>query len=264
MDNSLTLPTPPATTDDTGDPRFSGARRHYAATQAGAAVFLGASVALGAEIAQLRAKIQPKRGGDTTHKGNPPSKGNTVAFAPTAPFRQLVADQSGVTYETARRTEKLAQDLLQKLASSRAKDATRARKLLTHPDQIQTYDDYALLAGVVGAHYDADTWTGLLIEAGIIRRPVAPATGPKTLPDGTDPDKPSPVAPADEARVVMRAYLDQLRAPTIHRKQWTDRLALLPLEPTGDPDTPSLTDLRAALLDQLTDVDQTIARKSQS
>jgi hypothetical protein len=242
---ALIIPEPPAAQ---GDPAFSTIRRHHALMGYGTRMLIGATVAAGAALNQLRDEIQPA-------KGRPTKNSNNVAIYSQTPWRDLVKTHSGINYETCRRSEKVAADLILKLKSKRDAESKRAVELLQHPETIDTYEDYDLLSRVAGQTYDADTWTGILIEVGLLR---APVQNPG-LPGGAAPKK---LTLAQEATIAANGFLAYLRQQTVNAELWRKRLAALPLDPTGDPKTPSLTELRAELADRLTEVDSVIARKA--
>lgn len=249
--NSLSIPTPPASTVE-GDPAFADLRRHHAVFRAGVTLTLGAAVAMGAEIARLRAIVQPT-------KGRPSKNVNAVDIFQETPWKDLVKAHSAVNHETARRAEKVASDLRHNLEGKRDKLSIRARQLLDDPTQILTFDDYTTLSQVVGTIYDSDTWTGILIEAGVIRRPISQLGGGGKDPDPIAPPKKLPLLV--EARAIALGLLGKLRECTTHREQWRKRLAALPLDPTGDPNEPSLADLKAEFSDRLLEIDEIILRK---
>jgi hypothetical protein len=248
--HSLTIPAPPESIIE-GDPNFAELRRHHSAFRAGVSITLGAAVAMGAEIARLRAVVQPA-------EGRPKKTGNIVASFQETPWRDLVKTHAAVDHETARRAEKVAADLRQHLEGKRDQLSRRARALIDDPTQIASFDDYFCLSQVVGTIYDADTWHGILVEAGVIRRPIGPRSG------GSDPDPidpPKRLSLAVEARAVALGLLAKFRELTTHREQWRKRLAALPVESTGDPNEPSLSDLRDAISDRLLEIDEIILRK---
>ncbi|HRQ87820.1 MAG TPA: hypothetical protein PLA50_03420 [Bacteroidia bacterium] len=249
--SALSIPAPAGL--DKGDPRFAAARKHAHVARMSAALFIGANVALGAELRKLRATHSVQRGGDRK------SKCYNVALCSDAPtWVDLVKTQSGCGWETARRCEKVADDILLRLEGKRDKASAAARRLVSDPSKIASADDYAVLASVAGALYDADTWTGILVEAGIVRPSIAQlaAGKPRSL-----PDKGKPIPLAEEARLVACSYLERLREPLAHHEKWRQRLAALPLDPTGDPKSPSLSDLRAEISDRLNELDEIILRK---
>lgn len=244
---TLTIPSQ-SISEIQGDPAFADLRRHHQAFRSGIAVTFGAAVAMGAEIARLRATVNPSHGGKR-------SKSNNVALETATPWREIVKAQAKVDHETARRTEKVATDLRQQLEGKRDKLSTRVRFLLDHPEQIQTFEDYETLSRATTATYDADTWHGILIEAGVLRRPVEskPAL----------PEKSAKKIPLlEEARLAALAWLRSLHEPRVHRELWRKRLAALPADPTGDPDHPSLSEIRAELSDQLVEIDEILLRKA--
>lgn len=237
-----------------GDPAFAGLRRHHAASGAGLRVFVGAMLAVGAEIGRLRAIKKPAHGGARNFKRN------HVALETAPPFRDVVQAQTGINHETCRRAEKLAADLAARLAGRRDADSRLARRLLADPDAAASYEHYATLARVAGACYDADTWSGILVEAGIVRPPISQVA--ERSGRGAPPGPGGQFSLHDQAAIAARGLLDRLREAAEHREQWLQRLAVLPLERTGD-DTgpPSLAELRAEFHERLAEIDQIIARK---
>lgn len=233
-----------------GDPAFADLRRHYSAFKAGVAVMLGAGVAIGAEAARLRAEIKPT-------KGPTPKKGNTVALLPESPWRDLVSTHAGVSYEHARRAEKVAIDLRASLQGKRDKDSIAARKLLDNPAAIQSFDDYATLSRVAGRTYDSDTWSGILVEIGVVRPHITQIAAK----NGRGEHGGEQLPLFEIAVATARGFLGNLREAVAHHEQWMQRLAALPLDPTGDDDTPSLAELRAEINDRLSEVDSIIIRK---
>lgn len=247
--SALTLPTQAPSVVE-GDPAFADLRRHYGAFRAGVTVVLGAGIAMGAEIARLRSIVQPKHG-DSKRLS---SKCNTVALGEPIPWRDLVKSHAKVDHETARRAEKVASDLRMSLEGKRDKLSVRARHLLDHPGEIATFDDYETLSQVAGKTYDADTWHGILVEAGILRRPV-------TNPGGGNQEPVRRLSLPELAKISATAYLHNLREARAHREEWRKRLAALPLDPTGDKDEPSLSDLHAEVKDQLVEIEEIMHHK---
>jgi hypothetical protein len=234
----LTLPT--LISSATQDPRFTALHSHIGVARTCAVISIGAYVAAGAEVAVLRDEVQPKTGPrDTT--------------AALVPWSDLVEQQTGLKYEIARRCEKVAIDLSTRLSSKRDKDSLAAKALLRDTRRQFTADEYAVLAKAAGAVYDADTWTGILIETGILRAPVRNALGTS--------EAPTKIPVAEEARIFALGLIKSLRTVFAHGEKVRQRLAALPLQPTGDPDRPSLAELKAELEDRLAAVKEVIDRK---
>lgn len=220
------------------DETFDTARNHAAIMRTGAILFKGAAVALGAELIRLREEFQPVRG--------------HLAEGDSLTWRERVEQQTGHSWETCRRAEKVAVDLLTRMNGKRDQSSRRVRDLLTRAGHAFTADDYGTLAGAVGEVYDADTWTGILQEIGIIRRPV------KALTNSTGNKK---ISLIEEARLYALGFVRALQTPGNHRAQWLKRLGTLPLEPTGDSKNPSLTEIYAELEERTKEVKSVIDRK---
>lgn len=252
---AIALPLP-SDLADMGDPAFSVARRHAAIAKASAHLVVGANVALGAELARLRKKIRPSAGQPKRISNH---VANSFGLADATPWRDLVKAHAGVNHETCRRSEKIADDLLRNLQGKRDEDSKKARRLLLDPSLCRDLADYATLAKVAGAIYDADSWTAVLVEAGVLRPSISQIAAQTGRGQRTDAE---PVPLDVEARIHALGFLRALRSETAHRELWRQRLAVLPLDSTGDPDSPSLADLRSELNDRLTEVDQIIAHKA--
>jgi hypothetical protein len=245
--STLVLPAPSDVVGQ-GDPAFADIRRHRAVMGCGTQLLIGASTLLGAAMNKLRDQIQPA-------KGRPVKNDNPVAIYSNTPWKELVQVHAGVGHETCRRAEKVASDLVARLRGKRDAESKRALEIMADPTLATGYEDYALISRVAAQTYDADTWTGILIEVGLIRPPVSNPG----LPGGAAPKK---LTLAQEATIAANGFLAYLRNQTVNAELWRKRLAALPLDPTGDPKTPSLAELRAEIADRLTEVDSVIARKA--
>lgn len=130
---------------------FAAARKH-ADTIRGSLRRTGAAcVALGLELDGLKARIGAKHGGDQGARCN-----NS-----TLPWKELVARETGFSYERCQHFMKAAKEVRKRLTASRKKGGAKIKLLVQSPPSEWTDADYDAFADAIGANFDCDTFKAL-------------------------------------------------------------------------------------------------------
>lgn len=208
-----------------------------------AKVVFGAHLAAGALLLQIKPKFCLPHGGAR----------QAGEILTDKPWRVVVSEQTGKSWEWCRRATKVAEDLLLAIKGKRGKEIAQVREMLTAPDKVEwSIESYEILAKVVCEHFDVVTWNELLQEFGILPKQKL-ESGPSKK------GKPKALPLTQRAGIFAQGFIRQL-TPT-NQTEYKKLLAALPVAPTGDEDEACLLDLQKVLEDRAAEVAETIERK---
>lgn len=236
---------------------FQAARFHANRIKKLTCLVIAAPVALGAELLRIKAEINPKIGRPSKTGNDLPISGEITE---ATPWRDLVAEKTGLSYEACRRAMLAAERVIHRLETSKQAHHKSAAKLLKAPPAEWTDDDYAGLSETVGAVYDADTFNQLLIECGVIRDKT------KDLAGGNKPGllgkSGKSLSARDEAAHYWRNYYRALASDRADEATFRKRLRYLPVTSDNPAEETSLADLAAELDAHRAIVKDEIARRA--
>jgi hypothetical protein len=150
---------------------FAAARKHADTIRSGLRRTVAACVALGLELDALKTRIGAKHGG---------ARSNYF----TLPWKELVAQETGFTYQRCQDFMNAAKEVRKRLTGSRKKDDAKVKLIVQSPPSEWTDGDYDAFADVIGANFDCDTFKALWSDLFPPAAPKLPSGGGEDLVQG--------------------------------------------------------------------------------
>lgn len=243
-------PAPKPITDEAS--AAAAIQTHCQTLESGVRLTVSGMVALGATLAHTKTVLGYSHGG--IREGASSSDSNLPPKRESWP--KLAARLTGKSYDWCNTLQKAAKSITDKLAKSELGTEQQAAAVLSAPPAHWTAEDYDGLSAVLANRFDADTFTGLLGELGLLGGGHEENPGHRL--DGhrggsgkaSDDDEPAtpPKKPgrAEEAQLffspVWRTLLD---ARSANLDNYRERLHALPLRSADPLKKLGLLDLKA-------------------
>lgn len=260
---SLTTPKPAAPTPITDEASAAAAiHTHCQTLESGVRLTVSGMVALGATLAHTKNVLGYSHGG--VREGASSSDSNLPPKRESWP--KLVARLTGKSYDWCNTLLKAAKSITDKLAKSELPTERQAAAVLSAPPAHWTADDYDGLSAVLANRFDADTFTGLLGELGLLggdedgggnENPGSRLDGHRGSGGSGKPDKKP--GRAEVAQVFFRSVFQTLvDSRNANPERFRERLHALPMRSPDPLKKLGLLDLKAEYQAHLAEIEAVI------
>jgi len=159
---------------------------------------------------------------------------------PELNWKDLLTQETGFSYERCRDFMKTAGAIRELLLASRKKGDATLRQIVQQPPATWTALDYCTFADAIGEHFDAETFSELMADLGLVKPPK------QIEPPADDDDTKDPYCDLRAAQDCVVTPIASLHRTMVSPEAFTRHLYALPLadqEPDRAAGIPACTGL---------------------